>query len=189
VAKTKILIVDDEASEALQVLQKDPVDLILTDYMMPEMNGLELTRRVKENPAWARTKVVLFSVSAEPVFQERAKELGALDYLPKMNGAGAIVTRIYELLGPERESLRSALTSFPAGSVLRTSADMDLLSQQIRTIAEGIVDFIHLARLSDELSPGTSYALDSAEAMAQELHRLAAALEAGVVRFSAPGLG
>ena len=50
--------------EALQQLRLHPVDLILADLHMPEMNGMELTRAVLSNPATAAIPVAV--VSAEP---------------------------------------------------------------------------------------------------------------------------
>ncbi len=194
-AKTKILIVDDEedvvqalqfrlatagyetmtarnGADALEIMKTNPVDLVLTDFMMPEINGLELTRRVKENPRWFKTKVVLFSVNAEPEFQKRALELGAADYLAKMNGAGSIVTRVYELLAPEQIAAEGAHHGLPEETPAERS-----LSHQLRSISEGIVDFLRLARMGEELSPSTQYALDSAEALAEDLHRLASSID------------
>ena len=122
--KSKVLIVDDEedvvaalqfrlatagyevlaasnGAEALEVLKREAVDLVLADFMMPEINGLELTRLVKANPNWFETRIVLFSCNSEPEFRKRALELGALDYLPKTDGANSIVARVYEILSPE----------------------------------------------------------------------------------------
>jgi CheY-like chemotaxis protein len=163
-------------AQALDLLQKQKVDLILADFMMPEVNGLELTRRVKENPEWSKTKVVLFSCNTEPEFQHRALELGAADYLPKMTGAGSIVVRVYELLAPERRKPGEPGPPVPDETPAERS-----LAQQMRTIAEGIVDFIHLVRMSDELSSSGEYALQSAEGLALDLHRLASAVDASML--------
>jgi CheY-like chemotaxis protein len=203
--KTKILIVDDEqdivqalqfrletagyetftalnGARALDVLRDRKIDLILADFMMPEVNGLELTRRVKENPAWARIKVVLFSCNAEPEFQKRAIELGAVDYLPKMTGAGSIVVRVYELLAPEQKQPGEAGAPIPDETPEQRS-----LAQQMRTISEGIVDFIHLVRMSDELSSSADYALQSAESLAEDLHRLASSVDASMLPMMKAG--
>jgi CheY-like chemotaxis protein len=203
--KTKILIVDDEqdvvqalqfrletagyetftaldGAQALNVLAERKVDLILADFMMPEVNGLELTRRVKENPAWATIKVVLFSCNAEPEFQKRAIELGAVDYLPKMTGAGSIVIRVYELLAPEQKQ-----PGEPGAPIPEETPEQRTLAQQMRTISEGIVDFIHLVRMSDELTPSADYALQSAESLAEDLHRLASSVDANMLPMMKAG--
>jgi DNA-binding response OmpR family regulator len=117
----KILIVDDEddviqalkvrletagyhattagdGAQALALLQETKPDLILADLMMPNLDGLELTRRVRQNPNWRRVEVLLFSCNDDPVARELALELGARDYLSKTVGAPAIVSRINEIL-------------------------------------------------------------------------------------------
>jgi CheY-like chemotaxis protein len=203
--RTKILIVDDEqdvvqalqfrletagyetftaldGARALDVLQDRKIDLVLTDFMMPEVNGLELARRVKENPAWAKVKVVLFSCNAEPEFQKRAIELGAIDYLPKMTGAGSIVVRVYELLAPGQKQ-----PGEPDAPIPDESPEQRSLAQQMRTISEGIVDFIHLVRMSDELSSSADYALQSAESLAEDLHRLASSVDASMLPMMKAG--
>ena len=203
--RTKILIVGDEqdvvqalqfrletagyetftalnGALALDVIRERPIDLILADFMMPEVNGLELTRRVKENPAWAKIKVVLFSCNAEPEFQKRAIELGAVDYLPKMTGAGSIVVRVYELLAPEQKQPGESGVPIPDETL-----EQRTLAQQMRTISEGIVDFIHLVRMSDELSSSAEYALQSAESLAEDLHRLASSVDASMLPMMKAG--
>ena len=47
---------------------------------MPGMDGLEVLRRLRENPATARLPVVMFSASSDPDHLARAKALGANDY-------------------------------------------------------------------------------------------------------------
>ena len=203
--RTKILIVDDEqdvvqalqfrletagyetltafdGAQALTVLRDRKVDLVLTDFMMPEVNGLELTRLVRENPAWARIKVVLFSCNADPEFHKRALELGAVDYLPKMTGAGSIVVRVYDCRPPSKKK-----PGDPHAAIPDETPEQRSLAQQMRTISEGIVDFIHLVRMGDELSPAAEYALQSAESLAQDLHRLASSVDATMLPMMKAG--
>jgi CheY-like chemotaxis protein len=65
------------AAEALSLIESTPPDLVITDLRMPGMDGLELTRKVKEK---APAPVVIVMTSAEPPqFRERANAAGA-DY-------------------------------------------------------------------------------------------------------------
>ena len=47
--------------KALEILDRDAPALVLTDFMMPLMNGLELAQAIKANPDWAHVPVVLLS--------------------------------------------------------------------------------------------------------------------------------
>ena len=119
--KNSILIVDDEpdviqalrfrleaagyavqtasnGQEALDRIAASRVDLILADFMMPMINGLELAEIVQQEPEYWGTKVVLFSCHAGTRARARARDAGALDYLLKMDGARAIVRQICSLL-------------------------------------------------------------------------------------------
>ena len=148
-------------AQALEVLREKPVNLVLADFMMPELNGLELTRMVKAHPKWFETKVLLFSCNIEPQYRQRALELGALDYLPKTDGANAIVNRVYEILEIEQPEAAAA----PAG-VAPSYAEL-------RSLAQSLIDVLRLAGMPEGLPSSTQYALDSALRIADDIHNLA----------------
>ncbi|HZL34386.1 MAG TPA: response regulator [Tepidisphaeraceae bacterium] len=66
--------------EALAFIEKNPVDLMILDMMMPGMDGLEVLRHVRSNPATAKLQVVMFSAISDPKFREHALQKGANDY-------------------------------------------------------------------------------------------------------------
>jgi CheY-like chemotaxis protein len=184
VERNTILIVDDEedvvsalkfrlamsgcevltasnGAQALEVLREKPVQLVLADFMMPELNGLELTRMVKAHPKWFETKVLLFSCNIEPQYRQRAMELGALDYLPKTDGANAIVNRVYEILEIDQ----------PDGGAPAAPAVPN--NTQLRSLAQSLVDVLRLAGMPEGLPSSTQYALDSALRIADDIRNLA----------------
>ena len=100
----KILVVDDEkgicenvhkilakknyevtqalsAQEALEKMAKESFSLLISDIVMPQKNGLELLKLVKEQ--WPLTKVIIMTAYASTDTAMKAMRLGALDYLPK----------------------------------------------------------------------------------------------------------
>jgi two-component system sensor histidine kinase/response regulator len=73
------------ALESLEQARKKnrPYELIITDMQMPEMSGLELVARVRQDAACHDIPVILLSSSVQPQETERARELGVAAYLTK----------------------------------------------------------------------------------------------------------
>jgi two-component system chemotaxis response regulator CheY len=70
--------------EGIGVLRRvGPVDLVLTDLHMPEMDGIELVKAVRAEPSWERTVVCLLSSDADTSQIARALMAGADEYLMK----------------------------------------------------------------------------------------------------------
>lgn len=69
--------------DALELLQHEPFDLVITDVQMPEMDGLELLASIKADPALAATPVIVVTSLYEDADRRRGLELGASAYLVK----------------------------------------------------------------------------------------------------------
>ena len=68
---------------ALATIAIDRPDLVILDVMMPGMDGTEVLRVIRQNPATATIPVVLYSVVADSNFTEHALRKGANDFLIK----------------------------------------------------------------------------------------------------------
>jgi CheY-like chemotaxis protein len=84
-----------EGLEKAQVLQPD---LILMDIVMPEMDGLETTRRLRRQPALKEVPIIAVSASASGRTQEDSVAAGMNAFLPKPIFLDALLTRIASLL-------------------------------------------------------------------------------------------
>lgn len=69
--------------EALEILSKQEVDLVLADVNMPVMDGLELLKRIRENQATRSIPVVMVTTEAAVSRIEEAQRLGASGYVRK----------------------------------------------------------------------------------------------------------
>jgi CheY-like chemotaxis protein len=153
--------------QALARLEDSKVDLILADFMMPEVNGLELAERIRSNPALSKAKVVLFSCHAEAEIQARARGLGVLDYLPKMEGAGAIVRRVYAILNAPDGPTEKPATRDDAES---------MISGQLRFFSEATSNPLHRGRGADVVTEGLAGPKEEEEGLDVDLRRLAASV-------------
>lgn len=83
-----ILEIARNGREALEVLERTrdaqiPVDLVLMDIMMPEMDGLEAMRAIRQQPEWKKLPIIALTAKAMPADQQQCLAAGANDYLAK----------------------------------------------------------------------------------------------------------
>jgi len=83
-----------EANDAFGMLTETVPDLILTDLMLPEIDGLSLIRRLRETPSWAQIPVVMISAHSDPEIQESAKQAGADGFIAKPFSATELRTTV-----------------------------------------------------------------------------------------------
>lgn len=77
------LIYANDGFEALNILRKTQPDLILMDMMMPNMNGLETTRRLKAIPKFYKTPVIMITGKSEGKIVADSLDAGAVDFVVK----------------------------------------------------------------------------------------------------------
>ena len=69
--------------EALKVIAEKELDLIISDVMMPEMDGLELTRTIKADPNYNHLPIMLLTAKTQDEDEQQALQIGADEYLRK----------------------------------------------------------------------------------------------------------
>src|SRR4029079_4780702 len=77
-----------QASEALEELQKEHIDLVLTDVRLPGMNGVELTKRIVEK--WPDVAIIVMTGFGEIDIAVEVLKLGARDFIRKPFTCAAI---------------------------------------------------------------------------------------------------
>ena len=112
--KTHILVVDDDPAilrllctnlkargykvttamdgeESLAAVERDFVDLIILDIMMPKLDGVEVCRRIRE---WSNVPIIVLSARGDEKDKVKCLELGADDYLTKPFGIAELMARV-----------------------------------------------------------------------------------------------
>jgi DNA-binding response OmpR family regulator len=120
--KNRILVVEDEESllklesillsskgynvtgvmdgkSALEEVMAHRPDLVILDIMLPEIDGFEVCRRIKENPATSTIPVVMLTAKKNSQDVARGAEVGANAYLTKPFKSAKVIEVIEELLG------------------------------------------------------------------------------------------
>ena len=120
-SKEKILVVDDEqdlvklikyhlekdgykvisaynGEDALSLIRRERPELIVLDIMLPQIDGLEVCKIIKADPALAKTAVVMLSAKGEEIDITLGLKLGADDYVTKPFSPKELVARVQAVL-------------------------------------------------------------------------------------------
>ncbi|MCK4524368.1 response regulator [candidate division WOR-3 bacterium] len=84
--------------EALEVIDKESIDLILTDIMMPVMDGFELAKNIKENPKIRHLPIIFLTAKSNIEDKNKGFSLGINDYVVKPFNLKDLVSRINKVL-------------------------------------------------------------------------------------------
>ncbi len=216
--KKHILIVDDNADlisflevelsmlfkistaknglEGINIAIKNSPDFIISDIMMPEMDGFELTKKIKENRYTSHIPVILLTARSSEEDQLSAMKGGADDYIPKPFDAEILKLKIGNIL-KTRESLKQKFKELNATpkDIAVSSVDEQFLTS-LFTIVEKRMDDpeFNVASLASELNMSRSMLFKKLKALTDEtgssflntmrMKRAAQILSSGHVRIS-----
>jgi two-component system, chemotaxis family, chemotaxis protein CheY len=85
---------------ALATMKERKFGIVISDWNMPEMSGLELVRRIRADEKLARTPFLMTSVDGAVARARIAREAGVNAFLIKPFGDAALRTKLHEVLGP-----------------------------------------------------------------------------------------
>ena len=84
----------ENGDEAMLLVEEEQPDLILLDWMLPNISGLEVCRRIKADPGKRRIPVIMLSARSEEVDRVRGLETGADDYMVKPYSVVELMARL-----------------------------------------------------------------------------------------------
>ena len=113
----------------LESVRRDNPDLILLDLMLPGLDGLELTRLLKRDPATAHLPIVMLTARSEEVDRIVGLELGADDYISKPFSPREVVLRVKAVL----RRLQPEQPEDSASELLQVGGiELDIAGHQLR---------------------------------------------------------
>ena len=95
------VIVATNGEEALDIFNAQVIDLVILDIMMPRMDGLEITRRIRK---FSTVPIIILTALGEEEDKVRAFDFGADDYLTKPFGVAELLARVKAVLRRSRWS-------------------------------------------------------------------------------------
>ena len=95
----KNIIEADDGTTAMKVLQQDKIDLIISDWNMPKMTGLELLKSVRAEPSWAKIPFIMVTAEAQQDNIILAVKAKVSQYIVKPFTADTLGEKIQKVFG------------------------------------------------------------------------------------------
>ena len=147
----KVLTAGD-GNEALKVLEKERPSLIITDLMMPGMDGIELCRRLKSNPDTVAIPVIILTAKHDLGIKIEGLTVGADDYITKPFNLDVLRLRMKRLIELTAKGATRALIEPEAEPIKVTPLDEKLIENAMKYVSDNIAsDKLSVEDLSDHL--------------------------------------
>ncbi len=102
----------EDGEEGLLLLSEDPPDVVVLDWMLPSVSGIEVCRRVKIDPATRAIAVIMLSAKSEDTDKVRGLETGADDYVAKPYSMSELMARVRSQLRRVRPATVGQILTF-----------------------------------------------------------------------------
>lgn len=96
------VITAENGKQALEVVKNNEVDIIVSDVMMPVMDGIKLCKSIKQNVCTSHIPVVMLSAKTDLTAQGEAMVFGADDYIPKPFSLGLLIAKLRNMIFTRR---------------------------------------------------------------------------------------
>jgi PAS domain S-box-containing protein len=151
----KVLIASN-GKEALALLEKNKPELVISDILMPEMDGYELCRQIKADEKFKDIPVILDTVLSEPRDIIKGLECGADNFVIKPYDEEFLLSRIHYVLSNRRlrqkEKVQVALqVTFAGAKYVITSDRLQILNLLLSTYEIAVIRNLELAAARDDL--------------------------------------
>ena len=100
-------------ADAWRIIQAQPVDVVISDWNMPVMNGLDLLKKIRESAPYANLPVLMMTAETERHHVHVAIEAGVSGYMIKPFNVGALESKIRKVIEQPRPKVLSASRAAP----------------------------------------------------------------------------
>lgn len=127
---------------ALDLLEVQPFDIIISDVMMPELDGLHFCKRVKQNINTSHIPFMLLTAKTETSQQIKGLEMGADDYITKPFSTQLLALKISNLLRSRKrlKEYYSASQELIPENIAFNTLDEEFLKEAINIVEEHLAD-------------------------------------------------
>jgi signal transduction histidine kinase/ligand-binding sensor domain-containing protein/AraC-like DNA-binding protein len=146
--------------EALEQLKNNDVNIVVSDVMMPVMNGIELCRQIKNNIHWSHIPVILLTARTTEENQLEGLTVGADDYISKPFNFNLLKLRVKKFMEWTEKCHRSFSQKLDVspGEITITSLDEKLIEKAIKVVENQIADpDFSVEELSNEVGLSRGY--------------------------------
>lgn len=129
--------------QAMEMVRKHELDVVISDVMMPVMDGIELTRQIKGSADYAYLPVILLTAKTSEEDRTKGYVIGADDYLAKPFKLNDIALRVSNIID-NRERIRKRFRSSEVYDVTDdhlSSPDEEFLQKAINCVREHLTDY------------------------------------------------
>jgi diguanylate cyclase (GGDEF)-like protein len=131
-----------DGQEALEMIEQHRPDLAVVDLMMPRIDGLELTRRLRADPMTSALPVIMLTAKGMTVDKVHGLTAGADDYLVKPFDTAELIARVSSTLRRNKEFREvSPLTGLPGNSRVRRE-----ITDRVRSAVDYAVGYVDIDR-------------------------------------------
>lgn len=138
--KSYYILSAGNGEEALSIVKEQEVDLILTDVMMPVMDGLQLCKQIKQNLRTCHIPIIMLSAKTDLKEQLEGLQVGADDYIPKPFSMIMISTKIKNLFRTRYRAIKHYSHSLEVEpeKVALNPLDEELLKKAVEIVEKHI---------------------------------------------------
>lgn len=169
------IAVAPDGGAGLALAQKLKPDVVISDLMMPVMDGIEFTRRMKENPRTNFIPIIVHSVKEDQQSIREALTAGAQEYIIKPFEAENLIFRIRNLLSSREHFARKLRTeTITEPTVVELPSDDEQLLRRLSAVVEANIQnpLFDIEYLAGELHMSRMAALPPYAAHCGPAHRL-----------------